>query len=105
MKVTSTDRNTVLIELETAEETAALWAVAGHIGGTRVGLSGVFSSTNAETPGLYQALMPIVAKQTANRGDSLLSRAPLTIKQLLKNGFASKLSGRLEFAAAEPRGV
>ncbi|WP_193085836.1 MULTISPECIES: hypothetical protein [Halomonas] len=95
------DNQRVMIELESAQETAALWAVAARIGGNNAMLRGLFSSLHSQPDaqhGLHELLTPIVMKQTQLAQAAIGRRRmePLTIRHHLESLYDTQLNGRIE---------
>ncbi|WP_144049459.1 hypothetical protein [Vreelandella massiliensis] len=104
MKINMIDDQRVLIELESPQETAALWAISGRIGGNNTTLRGLFSSHPSapeRTVGFYEALTPIIASQIAQRESRDFRRYPMTIRHLLEGMYQTKLNGRIELNHSE----
>lgn len=99
------DDQRVIIELESAQETAALWAVASRVGGNNAILRGLFSSLRSQPDdqcGLHELLTPIVMKQTQLSQTAIGGRRwePLTIRHHLESLYGTRLNGRIELNQA-----
>lgn len=97
MKIEQIDDQRVVIELESLQETVALWAVAGRVGGGSGSLRELFS-TKGEKPsgGIYEALTPIVSAQVSARDSRAFRHRPMTIRNILESLCQSRVSGRID---------